>query len=207
MVAVFLYFCKQTSGFNFTLFIFPGRGEAMFQRSRVHCLSEITDFLFVTSFRGADSPTALRAKGITCIINATCDKHTNHDMSGFDVISIPVNDVPEANLRQYFDVVAEKIRSVKKDGGKTVVHCHAGRSRSVTLVLAYLMRCEHMTLHDAYKLVKLRRELVRPNIGFWIQLCHYEKKMYGKNSVQMIPSPIGTIPDVYSNETKNMWPI
>ncbi|XP_033098336.1 dual specificity protein phosphatase 14-like [Anneissia japonica] len=128
-------------------------------------------------------------------------------MSGFEIMSVPVNDVPEANLQKYFEVVAYKIRNVKHQGGKAVVHCQAGRSRSVTLALAYLMRYENMNLYDAYRLVKLRREFVRPNMGFWIQLCNYEKKLNGKNSVQMIPSPIGTIPDVYANETKNMWPV
>ncbi len=44
-------------------------------------------------------------------------------------------------------------------------------------------------------------------MGFWRQLFDYEHKLFGKNSVKIIPSPVGFIPDVYENEVKNLqWP-
>ena len=41
-------------------------------------------------------------------------------------------------------------------------------------------------------------------MGFWRQLFDYEHKLFGKNSVKIIPSPVGFIPDVYENEVKNL---
>ena len=45
---------------------------------------------------------------------------------------------------------------------------------------------------------------IRPNLGFWKQLIDYEISLFGLNSVKIIASNIGPIPDVYENEVKNM---
>lgn len=52
---------------------------------------------------------------------------------------------------------------------KLLVHCVMGRSRSATLVLAYLMIEEKMTLVDAIEQVKHHRQIM-PNWGFLKQL-------------------------------------
>jgi protein-tyrosine phosphatase len=40
------------------------------------------------------------------------------------------------------------------------VHCIAGVSRSVSIVLAYLIRDKGMTYDEAYQSVKVRRQIV-----------------------------------------------
>ncbi len=49
--------------------------------------------------------------------------------------------------------------------GGVLVHCYAGQSRSVALVLAYLCSALRMQLSDAYKLVLSARPSARPNSG------------------------------------------
>lgn len=48
--------------------------------------------------------------------------------------------MPSASLSPYFDKVADKIQQVTSRGGKVLVHCMAGVSRSSTLCIAYLMK-------------------------------------------------------------------
>ena len=44
-----------------------------------------------------------------------------------------------------------------------MVHCLAGVSRSVCLVLAYFIKCKGMTYDEAYRLVKSKRSIVLVN--------------------------------------------
>ena len=53
------------------------------------------------------------------------------------------------------------------------------------------MKYKNMSLKDAYILVKSKRKVVRPNLGFWGQLVDFEKEVFGKNSVQMIEESFG----------------
>ncbi|KAJ8286133.1 hypothetical protein GJAV_G00034910 [Gymnothorax javanicus] len=62
--------------------------------------------------------------------------------------------------------------------GKILVHCAVGVSRSATLVLAYLMIREHMTLVDAIKTVNDRRGII-PNRGFLRQLLQLDRTLHG----------------------------
>lgn len=64
--------------------------------------------------------------------------------------------------------------------GKVLVHCHVGVSRSATLVLAYLMLKQHLTLVEAICAVKENRG-VTPNRGFLRQLIKLDCQLFGKH--------------------------
>lgn len=76
--------------------------------------------------------------------------------------------------------------------------------RSATLVLAYLMKYQRMNLIDAHSYVKQRRPLIRPNSGFWKDLVEFEKKLFHKNTVNMVESKIGGYIPAYSVYTSLM---
>lgn len=63
--------------------------------------------------------------------------------------------------------------------------------RSATLVLAYLMKYQKMKLIDAHAYVKARRPLIRPNSGFWKDLVDFERKLFQKNTIEMVDSKFG----------------
>lgn len=64
----------------------------------------------------------------------------------------------------------------------TYVHCRAGKSRSVTAVLAYLMRYYRWPLKTAYAYVLERRNRISPNIGFITELIAFEVSELGRSS-------------------------
>lgn len=69
---------------------------------------------------------------------------------------------------------------------KTYVHCSQGKSRSSSVVIAYVMFKKKMNFEDAFTFVKSKREQILPNSGFVEQLkefeeilvvCHYNKDL------------------------------
>jgi len=58
----------------------------------------------------------------------------------------------------------------------TFVHCKAGKSRSVTAVIAYLIHANHWDRDRAYNFVVGRRKGISPNIGFMSELMNFEKE-------------------------------
>lgn len=58
-----------------------------------------------------------------------------------------------------------------------LVHCLAGVSRSVTVTVAYLMQKLHLSLNDAYDLVKRKKSNISPNFSFMGQLLDFERTL------------------------------
>ena len=48
-------------------------------------------------------------------------------------------------------------------GGKVLVHCHAGLSRSATVVTAFIMKTKGWALEQALDFVREKRQSIRPN--------------------------------------------
>ncbi|XP_075162008.1 dual specificity protein phosphatase 18 [Haematobia irritans] len=146
--------------------------------------------------------------GINFVINVSAELPDTPLPANADTLylRISISDRPNAELSKHFDEVADMIEEVRLSGGKTLVHCVAGVSRSASLCLAYLMKCSGMTLKEAFVHVKNIRPQIRPNTGFFQQLRCYEEQRYGSQSVQMLFLEClqREIPDVYESEFRPM---
>uniref|UniRef100_A0A182PTD3 tRNA pseudouridine synthase n=1 Tax=Anopheles epiroticus TaxID=199890 RepID=A0A182PTD3_9DIPT len=79
-------------------------------------------------------------------------------------------DLPETNLAQVLAKTNAFIDECQARGGRVLVHCNAGVSRSTSVVLGYLMeRCDQSFM-QAFATVKSKRPCVQPNAGFIKQL-------------------------------------
>ncbi|KDP40107.1 hypothetical protein JCGZ_02105 [Jatropha curcas] len=137
---------------------------------------EIEDGLFVGSVGAANNKDKLKSKNVTHILtvaNSLAPAHKND----FVYKIIGVADKEDTNLIQYFDECFNFIEEAKRQGGGVLVHCFVGRSRSVTVVVAYLMRKHGMSLSQALQHVKSRRPQASPNSGFILQLQEFEKSL------------------------------
>ncbi|CAG0923334.1 unnamed protein product [Notodromas monacha] len=174
-------------------------------------ISQITDSLYLCSARAVTEGN-VRALGITCVINVTLELPFQPLGTGMEYMKIQIMDAPTSNLASHFDAVADKIWEVRRKGGRTLIHCVAGVSRSAALCMVYLIKYEGRNLREAYFYVRGRRPIVRPNVGFFRQMIEYEKRVLGKTSVAMVPNPVspgqGLIPDLYEEEYKAaLWQI
>lgn len=66
------------------------------------------------------------------------------------------------------------VESIRESGGKVLIHCRAGISRSATVCIAYLMYGGHLTLDEAHDYLKRCRPLISPNLNFMRQLAEFE---------------------------------
>ncbi|WFD18194.1 hypothetical protein MCAP1_000393 [Malassezia caprae] len=67
-------------------------------------------------------------------------------------------------------------------GLPTYVHCRAGKSRSTTCVMAYLIMARSWTLQQAYAYVASQRQRTSPNIGFIAELMQFERATLGTHT-------------------------
>lgn len=79
------------------------------------------------------------------------------------------------------ETIIPKVKEVKEfidaclgAGGKVLVHCNDGMSRSGSLVIAYIMQTYGTDFKAALNHVQQRRFCVQPNDGFEQQLREYE---------------------------------
>ncbi|KAI8810848.1 hypothetical protein BJ742DRAFT_160920 [Cladochytrium replicatum] len=87
-----------------------------------------------------------------------------------------IEDSPNENISLLFERTNAIIDYAREHNERVLVHCHAGVSRSATVVLAYLvMRCG-MSLKDAWEVTYRSRPIVRPNEGFAKMLVQMEKE-------------------------------
>ncbi|EIN05870.1 hypothetical protein PUNSTDRAFT_145771 [Punctularia strigosozonata HHB-11173 SS5] len=110
---------------------------------------------------------------------------------------IPMRDtVEEDNIRNGVREACQLLDDARLHSAPTYVHCKAGKSRSVTAVIAYLIHANRWTLSRAYGFVKERRKGVSPNIGFVSELMVFEvEEIGGKSKGVVQPSSAGVAHD------------
>jgi len=140
--------------------------------------SLILPHLCLGNGRDAGNPERLKELGITHILNMT--SHIPLQFEGQGLVTykrLPASDSANQNLRQYFQDAFEFIDSAAQSGGRVLVHCQAGVSRSATVTIAYIMQRTAMSMVDAYKFVKNRRAIIAPNFNFMGQLLEFEQAL------------------------------
>jgi len=126
--------------------------------------------------------TNLRALGISHVLNLTSIV-PNHFPDALIYHNIPMQDAESVNITEFAPAACSFIRHVERVKGRVMVHCIAGVSRSVTLVMMHLMAAHHLRLRHAYEFVESVRSFIQPNEGFKLQLALFEVALYKSSSI------------------------
>lgn len=143
---------------------------------------QILPNFYISNINVAMNAQTLSEHGITHIVNASASK--NWFPLKYQYCKIDIFDWPGADIQQHFPLTNQFIQQGLQSGGKVLVHCHAGVSRSATLVLAYLLEHHELSLQNALKLLKTARECICPNHGFLRQLKVFEEILEAKRSTR-----------------------
>lgn len=168
-------------------------------------ISILTENLILTSATCV-IPQVIEALDVSCIICAAPELPYSPLSNAVAYHKVNVRDSCDAAISTYFDEVADIIDQETSLGGRVLVFCVAGVSRSATLCLAYLMKYHQLTLQEAYNHVKKIRPRIHPNCGFFQQLIEYEQALFNTTSVKMVFNEFlqTTIPEVYDDEYKQI---
>jgi protein-tyrosine phosphatase len=114
----------------------------------------VTKQIAIGNYLDAKNASPAEIDAILCLRPDCCDE--NND--SFDILCIPLTD-GAGNNRRFFDEAIDFLDDVVSRGEKILVHCHAGRSRSVCIVARYFMLKHNMTSQQALEKIALKREI------------------------------------------------
>lgn len=142
--------------------------------------NEIIDGLYLGSISSCYDVEELKKKGITHIVSVIAG-FVPPFPDDFKYLVINALDNENNNLFDNFEYSNKFINEALNNNGKVLVHCMAGRSRSATIILSYIIDTFGMNVNNALLSVQNKRNIAQPNIAFMKQLDIYYNLKYKKD--------------------------
>ncbi|XP_060110282.1 dual specificity protein phosphatase 22-A-like [Heteronotia binoei] len=153
-------------------------------------MSKIVEGLYLGNIRDSEDRESLGKHRITHILSV--HNSAKAQLEDMTYLCISASDSSSQNLLQHFKESIRFVHECRLHGGRCLIHCLAGVSRSTTLVIAYLMTVTDFGWEECLAAIKTVRSYASPNFGFQQQLQEYEKTLlkeyrawirqeYGKN--------------------------
>ncbi|KAK7077242.1 Dual specificity protein phosphatase 3 [Halocaridina rubra] len=148
------------------------------------CMDECYPGLYIGDIGAAKDKAYLTKVGITHVLNtaqgnkfATVDTDNQYyEDVGIKYMGMKLLDIPTANIKQFFHSGADFIEDALATGGKVLVHCFMGISRSATISCAFLMLKRDMSALEALTTLRKNRAIF-PNDGFLSQLAELDNNL------------------------------
>jgi protein tyrosine phosphatase (PTP) superfamily phosphohydrolase (DUF442 family) len=129
----------------------------------------ITDQIAIGNYIDATEYTAVKRAGFKSILCLDCTIFAR-DIEGIPRHVVHLTDEPCNQYENFLHAVETLERLIQKSS-PVLVHCHAGRSRSVVVVAAYFMRTTKCSPEQAIAQVAAKREIsITPGVE---QLLHH----------------------------------
>jgi protein-tyrosine phosphatase len=137
-------------------------------------MSQITDQIWVGSYGDASSEQYLSERRITHVITCSDEFPSSVIRPGY---RIPiVDDVADSKTQKYFLEAASVLDRWIREDNKIMVHCFAGMSRSVSVVITYFIVYKGWSFDLAYSHLKQRRHQTKIHPDFIPILKEIETK-------------------------------
>jgi dual specificity phosphatase 12 len=134
--------------------------------------------LFIGGLYALYQTDLIKAAGITHVLSVIdYDPLLQERFSHLKHFHIRADDDLNVDLLQYFNEAVKYIDEALRNGGGVFVHCAMGKSRSATLVVAYLMWKFGRRWEEALEQLCEGRPVCDPNPGFKEQLEVWEQML------------------------------
>lgn len=205
-----------------------------------HFPSRILDYLYLGNLSHASNALMLKELGITHVLSigesalvppskqcapsspssaARARTPTNslwleHSLGNIQVMDVQdINDDGVDSILPHLMSGIEFIEQARSNGGKILVHCRVGVSRSATIVIAQVMMDLNLSLAQSYLLVRARRLniLIQPTILFMHTLWTWEEEIRNlknpNHNNQQKSSSSTTSSGTFERSGRICWPI
>lgn len=153
------------------------RGNISYYYSYKFEADKIFDGIYLGSIDSVYDEKALESRGITHIISSIAGFEPPFPTK-FNYLVINALDSLNTDLSENFNLCNDFIENALDDGGQILIHCIAGRSRSATLLIAYMIYKFGIDTDNAILSIKSRRNIIEPNQNFKKQLYEYYNKLF-----------------------------
>ena len=142
--------------------------------------SEVFKWLFLGTFSNACDKEELRRINIKYILNCAIECKNNTLPKDIKELHLKIRDDKNFDIIPFFQEANDFINQARLDGGKILIHCKLGISRSAAIIIAYLIKYYGLNFNSALKFIKKQRDRINPNKGFMEQLKKYENMVQTK---------------------------
>ncbi|VBB18786.1 hypothetical protein YASMINEVIRUS_1318 [Yasminevirus sp. GU-2018] len=185
-----------------TVMYYAGMARCLIQYyiNNTFSASEITSRLFVGDLASASNCDAMKEQGITHILSVINGAFPIFPKD-FKYKIVHINDDPWVDIAKYFEESNQFIgEALSTPNTKVMIHCQRGVSRSVTLLLAYMILKQNEvkkipkeiigeTVNKILAEVKAHRPIAEPNEGFMESLRLYVCRL-NDYPVHLASSPV-----------------
>lgn len=144
---------------------------------RQACSEVVPNAVYISGYKVPSDRDCLHKHGITHIVNMAADVCENHFPDEFAYMTYYLKDSNNEDMSAIFYRTLEFMHGVVMRGGRVLVHCREGVSRSATMVLAYMMWRFKMPFDQAHECLRKVRPICNPNTAFTCQLLVLGKKL------------------------------
>lgn len=120
----------------------------------------ITDRMAIGNYLEARTPTFLSSHAFRSVLSldGTLTNLDPDDLTVEEILAVKLIDGPGNNLLSFRRAI-EYLEDLVENHPPVMVHCHAGRSRSVIVVAGYFMQTEGIGPREALARVSSKREI------------------------------------------------
>jgi len=152
----------------------------------------ILDFLYCGNVWNAHNKLQLDELKIEYILSVRKERGRVNEKE-FRYLHCPLDDYGGTNLGEIWNKCFNFICEAKSSQKRVLVHCDGGINRAPTVIVGYLMCCEHWTLKQAYEHVKQVRPQMAPRETYLNQLRALEKTTTGKDTLEDCSEVVETL--------------
>ena len=137
--------------------------------------SQIFPWIYLGNFFNANNIEELRQLKIKYILNCASEVKVFNLPKDINYLQLNIIDHPKENILKYFDKAFSFIELARKNQSNILIHCKLGRSRSSSILIAYMIKYFGYNINKALEFIKSKRKEVNPNYGFIKQLFVFER--------------------------------